>query len=88
MAHIPLEQRIGLLTEEKLKVPCAAFTHITVDLTGPYQVAEMIRLRTEKRAEMKVLVILLYEYRRSTHGAGQQTFNSCFLAHLVRIHCH
>ena len=54
MAMIPFEQRMGMLPEEKLQVPCVPFDHITVDVTGPYMLTDMIKQRTA----MKVRVVI------------------------------
>ena len=54
MAMIPFEQRMGMLPEEKLKVPCVPFDHITVEVTGPYMFTDMIN----QGNKMKVWVFI------------------------------
>ena len=45
---------MGMLSEDKLKVPCVPVTHIALNLTGPYMVSDM----TRQIVEMKVWVVL------------------------------
>ena len=54
MARVPQKQKMGMLPPEKLEVPCTAFTHICLDMCGPYLVQDMVK----KRTQMKVWPIL------------------------------
>ena len=58
MSMVPLEQRIGMLLEEKVMVTCVPFTNIMMDLKGPFRVNDMIKQRIGS--------LLLHE-----HGSGK-----------------
>ena len=64
MAMIPFEQRMGMLPEEKLKVPCVPFDHITVEVTGPYMLTDIINQGTE----MKVWVFISRSFPAEVMG--------------------
>ena len=51
IARIPLEQKMGMPPDEKLRARCVNFTHITVEVMGPYMVPVI-----KQRTEMKVWV--------------------------------
>ena len=62
MSRVPTEQRMRMLPEDKLMVPFVSFTHITMDLTGPFRVTDMIKQRLGS--------LLLPEHETSLNGGG------------------